>query len=121
MNSGRQGRHLPTSATHLQQATTARCVCRRQILPRQCLHHAHAFAAQAIEMLADSTARASARARLYALLVEIEEPNGGWNDRVFARSRAFGTAMIVMALLQPQASARPVWSAPEDATESKGK
>ncbi len=82
---------------------------------------AHAYAAQAIEMLADSAARTAARSRLYALLDEIEEPEGGWNDRVFPRSRAFGTAMIVMALLQPQAPARPVWAAAEEPTETKGK
>lgn len=77
--------------------------------------YAHAFAAQAIEMLEDADARTVARERLYGLLAKIAEPEGGWNDREFARSRAFGTAMIVMALLQPNAEKRAAWRAPEGA------
>ena len=37
----------------------------------------------------------------------VREESGGWNDRVFDRSENFGTAMTLMALLEPK-SARPV-------------
>jgi hypothetical protein len=47
------------------------------------------------------------RSRLQALLWAVREESGGWNDRVFDRSENFGTAMTLMALLEPK-SARPV-------------
>lgn len=62
---------------------------------------AHFHAAQAIELLEDADLRALQRAELQARLARIQEPEGGWNDRVFPRSRSFGTAMGILALLQP--------------------
>lgn len=71
--------------------------------------YAHFHAAQAIELLTDTDERDLWRAELHARLAEIEEPDGGWNDRVFPRSRSFGTAMGMLALLQRDLAA-PRWS-----------
>ena len=60
---------------------------------------AHYYAAQAIEMLADRELRAVQRARLHDTLAGVIEEDGGWNDRVFDRSRNYGTAMGMMALM----------------------
>lgn len=64
--------------------------------------HAHLCAAQAIELLPDPAERAAQRAELVARLARIQEPDGGWNDRVFPRSLSFGTATVILALLQPE-------------------
>ena len=68
--------------------------------------YAHLQAAQAIEMLPDAARRAALRADLVARLAKIQEPGGGWNDRVFPRSLSFGTATVILALLQPELSSR---------------
>jgi hypothetical protein len=68
--------------------------------------YAHFHAAQAIELLVDETERARQRKRLVELLAGIREPSGGWNDRVFPRSEAFGTAMVMLALQQPELARR---------------
>jgi hypothetical protein len=65
------------------------------------VYYAHLQAAQAIELLPDAGQRERARAELRALLERTREPGGGWNDRVFPRSRSFGTALVILALLQP--------------------
>jgi hypothetical protein len=75
---------------------------------------AHTCAAQAIERLHDQRAREEAKAKLYALLAQIEEDDGGWNDRVFPRSRAFGTAMVVLALCAPHEPPLPGWPPPSN-------
>ncbi|MEZ6197407.1 MAG: prenyltransferase/squalene oxidase repeat-containing protein [Planctomycetota bacterium] len=68
--------------------------------------YAHYYCAQAIEQL-PAEERAAWRARLAATLVAEQEPDGGWNDRVFPRSRNYGTAMglgaLVMAEMTPPA------------------
>jgi len=61
--------------------------------------YAHAEAALAIELLEDPALRDRQRARLEELLARVQEPGGGWNDRVFPRSRAVCTALGVLALL----------------------
>ncbi len=71
--------------------------------------YAHAYAAQAIERLRDTMARDEARAKLSELFANVEEDDGGWNDRIFERSRAFGTAMVVLALTAPQEPAPAAW------------
>jgi len=68
--------------------------------------YGHRYVAQAIEFLPEKD-RAALRSRLQALLWAVREESGGWNDRVFDRSENFGTAMTLMALLEPK-SARPV-------------
>lgn len=70
---------------------------------------AHHQAAQAIELLADPAERALRRDELRALLARIQEPEGGWNDRVFARSRSFGTALCMLVLLQPELEPPARW------------
>lgn len=61
---------------------------------------AHTQAAQAIELLPEAE-RPAQRERLIELLWKVREASGGWNDRVFPRSESFGTAMTLLALLQP--------------------
>ena len=39
------------------------------------------------------------RARLLEVILKTRDADGTWNDRVFPRSRNYGTAMVVLALL----------------------
>jgi hypothetical protein len=39
----------------------------------------------------------------------VAEAEGGWNDRVFPRSRAYGTAMGMLALMQREQPAPARW------------
>jgi hypothetical protein len=71
--------------------------------------YAHRYAAQAIELLAPED-RPGYRQKLYHLLWKVREEDGGWNDRVFARSESFGTAMSMLALLSPKLPAPARWS-----------
>jgi hypothetical protein len=61
-------------------------------------YYGHRYAAQAIEML-PTVQRDKERARLLEQILKTRDQDGTWNDRVFNRSRNFGTAMIVLALL----------------------
>lgn len=69
---------------------------------------AHYYAAQAIEFLPGKL-RASYRQRLYKLLWKIREEDGGWNDRVFPRSKNYSTAMTILAILHPGLDKPPPW------------
>jgi len=71
---------------------------------------AHQQAALAIELLDDADLRQQQRARLDALLARVAEAEGGWNDRVFPRSRAYGTAMGMLALMQREQPAPARWA-----------
>ncbi len=62
--------------------------------------YAHYYAAQAIEIL-PSQEREAYRQKLLRVLWKVREESGGWNDRTFARSEHFGTAMTLLTLLQP--------------------
>ncbi|HZM00216.1 MAG TPA: hypothetical protein VFD43_08195, partial [Planctomycetota bacterium] len=73
--------------------------------------YAHRQAALAIELLPEPAERQRQRARLDALLAEVQEHEGGWNDRVFPRSRAYGTAMGLLSLLQREQPAPARWEA----------
>ena len=53
--------------------------------------------------------RASYRQRLYKLLWKVRELDGGWNDRVFERSKNYSTAMTILAILQPGLDKPPAW------------
>lgn len=67
---------------------------------------AHGFAAEAIERLPDGE-RAAWRDRLQRLLLSVRDGDDGtWNDRVFPRSSAYGTAIAILALTQPAESSR---------------
>lgn len=70
---------------------------------------AHYYAAQAIEMLADADERERQRARLWQTLARVVEEEGGWNDRVFDRSRNYGTAMGMMALMMRDLPRPHLW------------
>ncbi len=74
-------------------------------------YYAHRYTAQAIEMLPEAE-RPAYREKLYALLWQVREQSGGWNDRVFPRSEAFGTAMTLSALREPALGRPAGWTPP---------
>lgn len=61
-------------------------------------YYGHRYAAQAIETL-PAADRPRERARLLEVILKTRDEDGCWNDRVFPRSRNYGTAMIALALL----------------------
>lgn len=65
-------------------------------------YFAHRYAAQAIELLPERE-RGEYRRRLRDLLLRTRSTDGTWNDRVFPRSAAYGTAMALLALGEPDA------------------
>lgn len=75
----------------------------------------HTYAAMAIESLPESE-RPKWRERLAATVMKTREEDGGWNDRVFPRTKSYSTAMCILALLAPSLPEIPEWKAP-----SKGK
>jgi len=66
------------------------------------VYYGHRYAAQAIQMLPEAD-RAKERERLLQVILKTRDADGTWNDRIFDRSRAYGTAMIVLALLGDRA------------------
>lgn len=70
-------------------------------------YYGHRYAAQAIQML-PAERRERERARLLETILRTRDEDGTWNDRVFPRSRNFGTAMIVLALLGDAAPLPPM-------------
>lgn len=66
-------------------------------------------AAEAIELLPEAD-RPALRARLAAILFSVRDADGTWNDRVFPRSRAFGTAMVLLALQRDSLPAPAAWA-----------
>jgi hypothetical protein len=65
-------------------------------------YYGHRYAAQAIEMLPEKE-RAKERERLLAVLLKTRDEDGTWNDRVFLRSKNYGTAMVLLALIGDKA------------------
>lgn len=80
----------------------------------------HRYAAQAIELL-PASARDRERRKLYDVILKTRHQDGTWNDRVFPRSRNFGTAMAVLALLQDRTPLPPPLgaAAPASAVDPK--
>ena len=74
--------------------------------------YAHGFAAEAIQELPEE-AREANREKLMALLFSIREKDGTWNDRVFPRSRAYGTSIALQILTQPEAVPAARWTEAE--------
>ncbi len=72
---------------------------------------AHYYAAAAVELLPEPE-RASRRDRITRLLMSVRAPDGTWNDRVFARSGAYGTAMALLALRHGQIATRGAPNSP---------
>lgn len=64
-------------------------------------YFAHRYAAQAIEMLPEAD-REKERERLIEKLLRTRDADGTWNDRVFPRSRNYGTSMAIIILLGGQ-------------------
>lgn len=69
-------------------------------------YYGHRYAAQGIQLL-PVEAREKERSRLLEVILRTRDEDGTWNDRVFPRSRNFGTAMIVLALLGDAAPLPP--------------
>jgi hypothetical protein len=76
--------------------------------------YGHYYVAQAIERIDDPELRTASRERLLAVLAGIQEDEGGWNDRVFPRSRNFGTAMCMMAAMMKDLPAPATWPTPAE-------
>lgn len=79
--------------------------------------YAHRYCAQAIEFLPEAQ-RAAYRKKLQQLLWHVREEDGGWNDRVFDRSESFGTAMTILALLEPKTERPAGWQTPAKTGEN---
>lgn len=69
---------------------------------------AHYYAAEAVELLPKSE-RDEYRRRVNELLFSVRAEDGSWNDRVFERSSAYGTAMAMMAIMAPDRLAPARW------------
>ncbi len=74
-------------------------------------YFAHGWAAEAVELLPRHE-RAEYRRRLREILLRTRDADGSWNDRVFDRSRAYGTAVVITALGAPDRGPLPSWSDP---------
>lgn len=72
-------------------------------------YYAHAHAAQAIECLPEG-ARAPLRERMLQALLATRAADGTWNDRVFPRTRNYGTSMAILALLEEKATLPARWT-----------
>jgi hypothetical protein len=68
----------------------------------------HRYAAQAVELLPENE-RAEYRRRILQLLWATRAESGSWNDRVFPRSAAFGTAMALLTINAPLAPTPARW------------
>ncbi len=71
-------------------------------------YYGHRYAAQAIELLPPEK-RPAERERLLKLILKTRDDDGTWNDRIFPRSRNYGTAAIVLALLGERTPVPPKW------------
>lgn len=74
-------------------------------------YYAHRAAARAIELL-PANERAEYRRRLLTLLFSVRQEDGSWNDRVFPRTAAYGTACALTVLQAPQSKAPAKWTEP---------
>ena len=69
-------------------------------------YYGHRYCAQAIQMLPEKE-RAAERERLMKWVMQVRDKDGMWNDRVFERSRNYGTAMVVLIMLGDKAPLPP--------------
>jgi hypothetical protein len=69
-------------------------------------YYGHRYAAQAIQLLPEAD-RARERDRLLEVILRTRQNDGTWNDRVFDRSKGYGTAVVVLALLGDKAPLPP--------------
>ncbi|MEO6709740.1 MAG: prenyltransferase/squalene oxidase repeat-containing protein [Planctomycetota bacterium] len=70
--------------------------------------YAHAYTAQAIELL-PAKARDELRKRMLETLLRTRDEDGTWDDRIFPRTRNYGTSMAVLALLMDKAPLPAAW------------
>jgi hypothetical protein len=77
-------------------------------------YYAHWFAALAVELL-PAVEQPEYRRRVQETIMRTRDKEGAWNDRVFDRSAAYGTAMAIMGLGMADAPAPPRWSPPAGA------
>lgn len=61
-------------------------------------YYGHRYAALAIQQVPNDKHSAESQ-RLLQMILRTRDSDGTWNDRVFPQSRAYGTAMSVLALL----------------------
>lgn len=71
--------------------------------------YAHYHAAQAVELL-NASDRDTLRSQLNWLLWQTRTAEGTWNDRVFPRSAAYGSAMAVMSIRMPESFPPNKWN-----------
>jgi hypothetical protein len=81
-------------------------------------YYAHAYTAQAIELLPEQP-RAELRERMLETLLRTRDEDGTWDDRVFPRTRNYGTAMAVLVLLQERAPLPARWTPMEKTAPEK--
>lgn len=79
-------------------------------------YYAHWFAALAVELL-PAVEQPEYRRRVQETIMRTRDEEGGWNDRVFDRSAAYGTAMAIMGLGMADAPPPARWSPPEAESE----
>ncbi len=70
--------------------------------------YGHTYAALAIEALPEKD-RPVLRQKMRETLWKTLDENGGWNDRIFPRTRSYSTAMAMLALLAPELDPVPEW------------
>jgi hypothetical protein len=72
--------------------------------------------AHAIEALPEKQ-RPDLRAQLRKVLLVTRDEDGSWNDRIFPRTSAYCTAMVLMALRAPDLPRFPDWKEPKSKGE----
>jgi hypothetical protein len=73
-------------------------------------------ASDAVESLPEGE-RGEYRRRLAQLLFAVRDADGTWDDRVFPRTRNFGTAMALLSLQRPSLPAPAAWTAAKGGAE----
>ena len=70
--------------------------------------YGHTYAALAIESLPKND-RPALREKMRETLWKTRDDDGGWNDRIFPRTKSYSTAMAMLALLAPKLDPVPEW------------
>jgi hypothetical protein len=73
---------------------------------------AHYYAAEAVELLPKAE-REELRRHINELLFSVRAEDGSWNDRVFPRTSAYGTAMAMMAIMAEDRQPPARWEPPK--------
>ena len=71
-------------------------------------YYGHRYAAQAIRMLPPEKQDPEFE-KFFAILLKTKDPDDTWNDRIFDRSKAFGTAMALLAISRDSVELPPVY------------